>query len=51
MQSYVDFVLIPRNLANSSPTCMDKRPNFGHIAEKLPISVHIGKEKGSPLRA
>jgi hypothetical protein len=33
MQSYNDFELIPRNLFNSSPTCMDKRPIFGQIAE------------------
>ncbi len=29
MQSYGEFRLIPRNIANSSQTCMDKRPNFG----------------------
>ena len=34
MQSYGVFLLIPRNLANSSSTFMDKRPNFGQIAKK-----------------
>ena len=33
MQSYGDFGLFPRNLANSSSTCVDKRPFFGQIAE------------------
>jgi hypothetical protein len=33
MQSYGDFQLIPRNIANSSSTCVDKRPNFGQIGE------------------
>lgn len=34
MQSYGDFGLFPRNLANSSSTCMDNHPIFGQIAEK-----------------
>ncbi len=31
MQSYDDLGLIPRNCANSSRTCVDKRPNNGQI--------------------
>jgi hypothetical protein len=38
MQSYNDFELIPRNLFNSSPTCMDKRPIFGQI-DKNPSKI------------
>ena len=34
MQSYDVFKLIPRNLAISSRTCVDKRPSFGQIGEK-----------------
>lgn len=33
MQSYGEFGLIPRNIANSSQTCVDKRPNNGQIKE------------------
>jgi hypothetical protein len=33
MQSYGDFSPFPRKISNSSPTCMDKRPIFGQIAE------------------
>ena len=33
MQSYGDFGLIPRNIANSSLTCVDNDPNFGQIGE------------------
>ncbi|MBO7539873.1 MAG: hypothetical protein J6T44_11380 [Prevotella sp.] len=33
MQSYSDFGLIPRNIANSSQTCVDKRPNNRQIKE------------------
>jgi hypothetical protein len=40
MQSYGDFQLIPRNIANSSSTCMDKRPNFGQIGERDAFSGH-----------
>jgi hypothetical protein len=32
LQSYGDYPLIPKICANSSPTCMDKRPIFGQIA-------------------
>jgi hypothetical protein len=39
MQSYGDFLPIPRKISNSSPTCMDKRPPFGQIAEIALISV------------
>jgi hypothetical protein len=50
MQSYGEFQPIPRNIANSSPTCMDKRPIFGQIAETGQKVVQRN-EKGSPLRA
>ena len=40
MQSYGDFQLIPRNIANSSSTCMDKRLNIGQIGERAAFSVH-----------
>ena len=33
MQSYEIFMLIPRNCANSSHTCMDKRPKNRQIKE------------------
>jgi hypothetical protein len=33
MQSYGEFGLIPRNIANSSQTCVDKRPNNRQIRE------------------
>ena len=33
MQSYGDFGLFPKNLANSFSTCVDKQTIFGHIAE------------------
>ena len=33
VQSYGDFGLIPRIFANSSQTCMDKRPISRQIAE------------------
>ena len=34
MQSYGVFQQIPRKISDSSPTCMDKRPIVGQIAEK-----------------
>jgi hypothetical protein len=33
MQSYGEFGLIPRNIANSSQTCVDKRPKNRQIKE------------------
>ncbi len=33
MQSYGEFGLIPRNIAKSSITCVDKRTIFGQIGE------------------
>ena len=33
MQSYGDFLPIPRKISDSSPTCMDERHIFGQIAE------------------
>ena len=40
MQSYGDFLPIPRKNADSSLTCMDKHPIFGQIGEKFPKFVH-----------
>lgn len=34
MQSYGCFLPIPRNISDSSSSCMDKRPFFGQMAEK-----------------
>ena len=43
MQSYGVFLLIPRNLANSSSTYMDKRTIFGQIGETSPKLVQSVK--------
>ena len=45
MQSYGDFGLIPRNQANYSSTCVDKRPIFGQIAENGKKVVHNNSKK------
>ena len=47
MQSYGDFQQIPRKISDSSPTCMDKRPIFGQIAEKGQKVVQRDTVKGS----
>lgn len=39
MQSYDEFGLIPRNIANSSQTCVDKHPVFGQIKGYVRFSV------------
>jgi hypothetical protein len=39
MQSYDDFLLIPRNFPITSLTCMDKRPTFGQIGKISLIPV------------
>ena len=44
MQSYGDYPLIPKICANSSPTCMDKRPIFGQI-DKNPSKIVQNDEK------
>jgi hypothetical protein len=33
LQIYGDFQQIPRKISDSFPTCVDKRPIFGQIAE------------------
>jgi len=42
MQSYGDFLPIPRKISDSSPTCMDKNGIFGQIVETGPKTVRTG---------
>jgi len=39
MQSYDDYLSIPKNISDSSSTCMDKRLNLGQIGERAPKVV------------
>ena len=52
MQSYGCFLPIPRNISDSSSSCMDKRPFFGQMAEKGPKNcpkscMYYAKNMGS----
>ena len=49
MQSYGDFLPIPRKIPNSSLTCSDNRPHRRHIRQMLSETVAHNAHKGQSL--